>query len=120
MVERGGHVTPGTDSPIIHPGISYHAELQSWVDGGISPFQTLRAATLYSAEALGIAKDLGTLEGGKLADLVIVDGDPLKNIKDVLKVQTVIRNGEIFGIEDILKARVQQGKAVLQGSHSSN
>lgn len=120
MVERGGHVTPGTDSPIIHPGISYHAELQSWVDGGISPYQTLRSATLYSAEALGVAKDLGTLESGKLADMVIVDGDPLKNIKDVLNVQTVIRNGEVFAIEDILKARVPQGKPVPQGSHSSN
>ncbi|NIJ54742.1 amidohydrolase family protein [Dyadobacter arcticus] len=105
MVDRGGHVTPGTDSPIIHPGISYHAELQSWVDGGVTPFQTLRSATLYAAEALGVSKDLGTLESGKLADMVIVDGDPLKNIKDVLNVQTVIRNGEVFAIEDILKNR---------------
>lgn len=105
MVERGGHVTPGTDSPIIHPGISYHAELQSWVDGGISPYQTLRSATLYSAEALGVARDLGTLESGKLADMVIVDGDPLKNIKDVLNVHTVIRNGEVFSIEDILQKK---------------
>lgn len=105
MVERGGHVTPGTDSPIIHPGISYHAELQSWVDGGISPYQTLRSATLYSAEALGVARDLGTLESGKLADMVIVEGDPLKNIKDVLNVHTVIRNGEVFPIEDILKKK---------------
>ena len=102
MVERGGHVTPGTDSPIIHPGISYHAELQSWVDGGI---QTLRSATLYSAEALGVSHDLGTLESGKLADMVIVDGDPLKNIKDVLNVHTVIRNGEVFSIEDILQKK---------------
>ncbi|WAC14094.1 amidohydrolase family protein [Dyadobacter pollutisoli] len=105
MVERGGHVTPGTDSPIIHPGISYHAELQSWVDGGITPYQTLRSATLYAAEALGVSKDLGTLENGKLADIVIVDGDPLKNIKDVLNVETVIRNGEVFAIEDILKKK---------------
>ena len=103
MIDQGGHVTPGTDSPIIQPGLSYHAELQSWVDGGISPFETLRSATLFSAEALGVSKDIGTLENGKLADLVIVDGDPLKNIKDVLNVNTVIRNGEIFGIDDLLK-----------------
>ncbi|MHA4738977.1 amidohydrolase family protein [Dyadobacter sp. MSC1_007] len=119
MVERGGHVTPGTDSPIIHPGISYHAELQSWVDGGISPFQTLRSATLYSAEALGIAKDLGTLENGKLADLVIIDGDPLKNIKDVLNVHTVVRNGEILPIEEILKTRHLSDKPALQGFQSN-
>ncbi|WP_221390951.1 amidohydrolase family protein [Dyadobacter sp. NIV53] len=103
MVEGGGHVTPGTDSPIIAPGFSYHAELQSWVDGGISNFETLRAATLWSAESLGVSKDLGTLEKGKLADLVILDGDPMVNIKDLLNVETVIRNGEIFLIDDLLK-----------------
>ncbi|MEO6287494.1 MAG: amidohydrolase family protein [Dyadobacter sp.] len=103
LIEAGGHVTPGTDSPIIQPGLSYHAELQSWVDGGITPYQTLRAATLFSAEALGISKDLGTLESGKLADLVIIDGDPLKNIKDVMNVNTVIRNGEVFTIDELLK-----------------
>lgn len=103
LIGAGGHVTPGTDSPIIQPGLSYHAELQSWVDGGITPYETLRSATLYSAEALGVSKDLGTIENGKLADLVIIDGDPLKNIKDVLNVQTVIRNGEVFAIDDLLK-----------------
>lgn len=103
MIDQGGHVTPGTDSPIIQPGLSYHAELQSWVDGGISPYETLRSATLFSAEALGVSKDIGTLENGKLADLVIVDGDPLKNIKDVLNVNTVIRNGEVFLIDELLK-----------------
>ncbi len=105
LVDGGARVTPGTDSPIIQPGISYHAELQTWVDAGLTPFQTIRAATRYSAEELGLGADLGTLEAGKLADMLIIKGDPLKNIKDLLNVDTVIRNGEVFKAEDLMRKR---------------
>ncbi|MEO6287491.1 MAG: amidohydrolase family protein [Dyadobacter sp.] len=94
LVKKGARVTPGTDSPIIPSGLSYHAELQSWVKAGLSPFETLRAATLWSAEEVGAGKNLGSIEVGKLADLVIVDGDPLLDITAVLKVTGVVKNGE--------------------------
>jgi Tol biopolymer transport system component/imidazolonepropionase-like amidohydrolase len=94
LVKSGARVTPGTDSPIIPSGLSYHAELQSWVKAGLSPFETLRAATIWSAQEVGADKDLGSIEIGKVADLVIIDGDPLQNIKDVLKVTGVVKNGE--------------------------
>ncbi len=103
LIDAGGRVTPGTDSPIIPPGVSLHAELQCWVDGGVSPYEALRSATLWSAQAVGVSKDLGTIEAGKLADLVIVEGDPLKNIKDVLNVQTVVKNGVVYPVADLLR-----------------
>jgi imidazolonepropionase-like amidohydrolase len=101
LMQKGARLTPGTDSPIIPSGLSYHAELQSWVRAGLSPFQTLRAATLWSAEEVGVGKDLGTIEPGKLADIIILDGDPLQQIKDLLNVKAVIKNGEYLDMETL-------------------
>ncbi|MFT4030824.1 MAG: amidohydrolase family protein [Siphonobacter sp.] len=109
ILAAGGRVTPGTDSPLIPPAVSLHAELQTWVDAGISPFETLRSATLWSAEALGLGKDLGSLEPGKLADLVIVDGDPLNQIKDILKIRQVMKNGELHTLLDLLGTSPKTG-----------
>ena len=105
ILDAGGRITPGTDSPIIAPGVSLHAELQSWIDGGITPYQALRSATLWSAEAVGVGKDLGSIEVGKLADLLILEGDPLKNIKDLLNVNTVIKNGIQYDVDDLLNKK---------------
>lgn len=101
LVKSGAKVTLGTDSPIIPSGFSFHGELQSWVKAGLSPFETLRAATLWSAEEIGVAKDLGTIEVGKVADIILVDGDPLTNIKDVLKIKGVFKNGEFFDLKKL-------------------
>lgn len=103
LLASGAHVTAGTDSPFIPYGISLHSELQCWVDGGISPFEALRSATLWSAEAVGVQKDLGSVEPGKLADLVIVNGDPLKTIQDAWNVEKVLKNGLVYSIEELLK-----------------
>lgn len=103
LVKSGVKLTPGTDSPIIPSGVSYHAELQSWVAAGISPFETLRAATIVAAEEIGVDQDLGSIEVGKVADIVIVDGDPLHQIKDLLKVEGVIRNGVYIPAGELLR-----------------
>ncbi len=103
IVDEGGRITAGTDSPFAPFGSSLHSELWVFADAGLSPFQALQAATIHSAEAVGVAKDLGTIEPGKLADLVIVDGDPLKRIQDAMKVRTTIKNGKIYPIENWLK-----------------
>jgi len=101
LIRSGARVTPGTDSPIIPSGFSFHGELQSWVKAGISPFETLRAATLWCAEEIGVEKELGTIETGKLADMVIMDGNPLVNIQDALKVNGVIKNGNYFDLKSL-------------------
>ncbi|MCC9138437.1 amidohydrolase family protein [Pontibacter silvestris] len=103
LLVAGARVTTGTDSPFIPYGMGLHTELQSWVDGGVSPYEALRSATLWAAEAVGVSKDLGSIEPGKLADLVIVNGDPLAHIQDAWNVETVLKNGEVHQIEDLLK-----------------
>lgn len=103
LLAAGARVTPGTDSPFVPYAISLHTELQCWVDGGVTPFEALRSATLWSAEAVGVGKDLGTLEPGKLADLVIVKGDPLTNIRDAWNVDAVMKNGILYDIDTLLK-----------------
>ena len=60
-------------------------ELEHFVRGGLSPAEAIRTATAVSAEAMGLGADLGTIEPGKLADLVIVDGNPLNGITDLRK-----------------------------------
>jgi Tol biopolymer transport system component/imidazolonepropionase-like amidohydrolase len=103
LLAAGAHVTTGTDSPFVPYGTSLHTELQCWVDGGVTPFEALRSATYWAAEAVGVSKDLGSVEPGKLADLVIVSGDPLKQIQDAWNVEVVIKNGEVFLMDELLK-----------------
>ena len=102
LIARGGKVVAGTDSPIIPPGISLHTEIQNFVEGGLTPFQALQTATVWAAEALGAGEDLGTIEPGKLADLVIIKGDPLSDIRATWNIHTVIKNGKAYSLDDLL------------------
>lgn len=58
--------------------------------------ETLRAATLHGAESIGLAQDIGSLEVGKLADLIVLKADPLKDIRNTNTIQCVMKNGELF------------------------
>ncbi len=102
VLKAGGRVTAGTDSPIIPYGFSLQLELQMFVRAGFTPAEALRSATLWSAEAVGVGNDLGSLERGKLADLVIIEGDPLQNIADTLNVAVTIKNGKPHTIQSLL------------------
>ena len=66
------------------------------VEGGMPPIETIRAATLNAAELLGVTDILGTIEKGKLADIVAVDGDPVKDINMMEKVHFVMKDGIIY------------------------
>ena len=103
VVQGGGIVIAGTDSPINPYALAYHTELELFAESGLTPFEVLQTATLRAAEALGEGANLGSIEAGKLADLVIVSGDPLADVRNARKVRTVIKNGEVHTLESLLK-----------------
>jgi imidazolonepropionase-like amidohydrolase len=104
VLKAGGRVTAGTDSPIVPYGFSLQLEMQMLVRAGFTPFEAIRSATLWSAEAVGAGADLGSIERGKLADLVIVDGDPLQKIEDAMNVVVTVKNGKAYAVRDLLAA----------------
>jgi Tol biopolymer transport system component/imidazolonepropionase-like amidohydrolase len=103
VVKGGGVVIAGTDSPIFPYALAYHTELEIFQQAGLTPFEVLQTATTRAAEALGESANLGSIEAGKLADLVIVTGDPLIDVKNARKVRTVIKNGEVHTLDELLR-----------------
>ena len=100
MRRAGLKLMVGTDAngpfPSLIPGISLHEELRLFVEAGYTPAQALRAATLAPAQFLGRDKDFGTVERGKVADLVLLDADPLADIRNTQKIQAVVLNGRLL------------------------
>jgi hypothetical protein len=90
----GGKIHSGSDPNHVVPGYALHAELEMLVEAGLTPVQAIRTAALNVAEAWGKEKDFGSVERGKVADLIIVGGDPLKNISDTQHVQMVFSEGK--------------------------
>ena len=95
MHHAGLRVLAGTDHPIavMIPGASLHEELALLVRAGLKTAEALRAGTLSPAEYLGMADSLGTTADGKLAELMLLDANPLDDIRSVSRVQAVWRGG---------------------------
>jgi Tol biopolymer transport system component len=98
VMRAGGVIVAGTDTP---NAINLHGELAAYVAAGMTPFEALKAATVNPAKALVL--DAGTVEAGRLADLVMVDGDPLANVANAHRVRRVIANGRVYEMEQLLK-----------------
>jgi imidazolonepropionase-like amidohydrolase len=99
MAGSGGiQFLTGTDSPIglMVPGFSLHDELAQLVSAGLTPAQALRAATSAPAKFLGVEKDLGAVEKGKLADLVLLDANPLADIRNTTRIRAVFADGQFY------------------------
>ena len=92
--QLGVKLLAGTDLQAVGPSI--HWELELFVQAGIPPLDVLRIATQEAAAALGAADHLGTLEVGKLADIVLLDKNPLQDIKNTQTIWRVIKGGWVF------------------------
>jgi imidazolonepropionase-like amidohydrolase len=104
----GAHLlVVGTDEPVytnLLPGFAYHRELLAMTYAGLPPAAVLKAATINGATALGVEDKLGSIEVGKLADLVVVNGNPLDDIKAARNIQFVIRDGVIHDPAALLQS----------------
>ncbi len=93
LVEEGIPIVAGTDAT---PGFALERELEIYVEAGLPPAKVLQVATFDAARVSGRAEELGAIEPGKLADLVLVDGDPTALISDVRNVRMVVRGGLVY------------------------
>jgi len=94
LVNAGGKAGVGSHGQL--QGLGYHWELWAMQSGGLTEHQALRVATLFGAEAIGVQNDLGSIEPGKLADLVIFEQSPLENIRNTNTIQMVMKNGRLY------------------------
>jgi hypothetical protein len=111
----GVQFLPGTDllNPYVFPGFSLHDELASFVNIGFTPAEALRSATLDAARFFHATDSLGTVAAGKLADLVLLEANPLVVIHNVARIHTVIANGRVLGPkerEEILRKAANGGR----------
>ncbi|MGH9945573.1 MAG: amidohydrolase family protein [Pyrinomonadaceae bacterium] len=94
VVKAGGRVGIGGHGQM--QGIGVHWEIWNMQAGGLSNHDTLKVATIFGAEAIGLDQDVGSIENGKLADLIIMDANPLADIKNTNTIRFVMKNGELF------------------------
>jgi Tol biopolymer transport system component len=97
IMKAGGLIVAGTDTP---NAINLHGELMAYTMAGMTAFDALKAATVNPAKVLGY--DGGTIEPGKLADLIAIDGDPLANIASTYKVKKVVANGRAYDVAELV------------------
>lgn len=99
-MKKGGSglIVAGSDvvAAYIFPGVGLHREIELLVAAGLTPIQAIMAATKNASELLGHADRLGTLETGKIADVLILSANPLENISNIRSIEMVLRDGKVI------------------------
>ena len=98
--QAGGRIINGPDSgpssgPANMAGLAMHVEMEALVDAGLTPMQAILSSTRWAAELLHKEKELGTVTPGKIADVILIEGDPLADIRATQKIRTVIMDGRV-------------------------
>ncbi len=102
IADAGGRIIAGTDTPIVPYGLGFVVEIEQLSEAGLGPAGALRAATVTAADALGLAGELGVIAPGALADLVLLDGNPLDDITNLRRVRAVLANGRLATLDQLL------------------
>jgi imidazolonepropionase-like amidohydrolase len=102
LYAAGIPIVGGTDKAV--PGHSLHRELEIYVQAGLTPMQVIQIATSGAAKVMGMDKEVGTVEAGKRADLILVDGNPLEHFADLRKVTQVIAKGKMYDTAELWKS----------------
>jgi imidazolonepropionase-like amidohydrolase len=111
IADAGGLTSLGAHGQL--QGLGAHWELWMFEQGGMTPMQALRVATINGAKYLGLDEDLGSIEVGKLADLVVLDRDPLENIRNSDSVSQVMLNGRLYDAKTLNEVGAAQPRAKL-------
>jgi Tol biopolymer transport system component len=99
IVEAGGRAGVGGHGQL--QGLGTHWELWSIASGGMKPHDVLRVGTIFGAEGIGLDKEVGSLEVGKLADLQVLDANPLEDIRNTVRIRYVMKNGRLYDAETL-------------------
>ena len=100
--KAGVPIVAGTDQTV--PGHSLHREIELYVQAGFTPMEAIQAATIMPARVMGLDKEIGTVEAGKRADVIILDGNPLESIRNIRKVEFVITNGIMYNCAELWRS----------------
>jgi imidazolonepropionase-like amidohydrolase len=103
ILHRAGiPIVAGTDQTV--PGHSLHRELELYVQAGFTPMEAIQAATLVPARVMGLDKEVGTVAAGKRADIIVIDGDPLADIRNTRNVEFTIAKGEMYNSSELWRS----------------
>jgi imidazolonepropionase-like amidohydrolase len=102
LYQAGIPIVAGTDKAV--PGHSVHRELELYLQAGLTPMQVIQLATSGAARVMGMDREVGTVEAGKRADLILVQGNPLENFADLRRVSGVIANGRLYDPGELWKS----------------